>query len=1430
MSSYSIRECLFHIVLLLTVLLLSRLPLYAQAIPVSQGKEFFVAFMPNVHDTTFSRDSLRLYFTGGVDVSVTIRVRSTQGSAATHTIKLNTQGFASFSLPWKEYEIQGMSISDGVMKNGDNGKISQAYIHVTSTLPITLTALNQADLTSDAALIYPIEAIGNQYTILAYNSDGYPNPVDNTLLEDISTPSEAVILATEDNTRVDIDAPVSLVGQASRRFSVILQKGESCLLQAFMSTSNLSPDITNTTVRATKPIAVFAGHQRSPVNKDLPYSRDHLFEQIPPYEHWGNEYFVAPMQVPNISVEDADIVRIISRYDNTEIIINGALTNVLSRGGIYEVRAVGPMRIIASAPILVGYLKGTAKTRSTNSDGDPAFMIIPPIEQYQKEYLVNNPRFIGTKINPEAKVYLRNFISVIIAERARPTLRLNGRAVTGVTWAPFVSSTLGKSCLEYVYAHIPVNDGNNHLIASESFGTIVSGYGYLDSYLFWGGIQPVPDILPPLPPIEAKGDTTICFGQTALLTVRGGNGTYKWKPTNGLDCPTCASVKAKPSKTTRYIVESVNIFNCPIFDTIWVNMTYFQGGMVSNDTSVCFGSKAQLNAWGGHHYEWYGDPSLSCTLCPNPTISPRKKTTCYVKIYNADGCVRIDSVVVNVTRLQAGAGPDRSICPGSNVELKAFGGDIYTWRKDPTLSCLDCPNPIASPLKKTTYYVKIATISGCYRDDTVVVDTKDLVTELGNDTTVCAGMAVRLEPVGGKRFEWKPDPTLSCWDCANPLATPTKKTTYYVTAYDQTCVAKDSITIDTKGVAADAGADTTICKGSSIALTASKGIRYEWRKHPSLVCNDCRTTVVKPETTTTYFVKIFQTPECFAEDSVTVKVTEFDVKASDDVIMCRNDSVQLNASGTKSFFWYPAEGLSCTQCPNPIAKPFKTTTYYVQGSESAKCVSLDSVTVTVTSMSPSVSESITLCEGQMTIIRAFGGTKYRWYGASTLSCDSCEAPQVMPKQTTTYYVEISDTYCKSTDSVTVYVQSHEVLVNGDTSICAGQQATLQASASTHYDWFPKDGTLSCYDCAAPIAMPSQTTNYYCIAHNSYGCSAVDTVQITVKQCNSTVSLDAGTVYSCEISKTPFIIMNPYKDKDVYLTLHDMKGDTQQFFINPSLFPFRIGADSAATFDLVYAPTTFGHHTLSFSFQFDTGEHITYNCHGQHKSATVRLEANDSLSIQPGQEFVLTVNAIAEDWNKTPSDTMDLTITYPTRMMSRSTKPIMAGNAIPGWNITERVIESGQVERIRLSLQGEAINQNGSIVHVPFTVLLADSLMYHITINATTDRCYIIQPAQSKVGVSSCFVQGRLISTSEIPYSARIDYSTDNLKIICSAGFSGHATITLFNYVGEKITVLLNDTLPKGEYIVEYNGANLPHGLYYISVQSTPFSAILPYVR
>lgn len=68
-------------------------------------------------------------------------------------------------------------------------------------------------------------------------------------------------------------------------------------------------------------------------------------------------------------------------------------------------------------------------------------------------------------------------------------------------------------------------------------------------------------------------------------------------------------------------------------------------------------------------------------------------------------------------------------------------------------------------------------------------------------------------------------------------------------------------------------------------------------------------------------------------------------------VIFEDESISLNATFTpfvagSIYSWVPTSGLSCTDCPNPIATPGTTTTYYVTVTTPDGCTELDSAAIT----------------------------------------------------------------------------------------------------------------------------------------------------------------------------------------------------------------------------------------------------------------------------------------------------------------------------------------------------------------------------------------------------------------------------------------------------------------------------------------------------
>ena len=67
----------------------------------------------------------------------------------------------------------------------------------------------------------------------------------------------------------------------------------------------------------------------------------------------------------------------------------------------------------------------------------------------------------------------------------------------------------------------------------------------------------------------------------------------------------------------------------------------------------------------------------------------------------------------------------------------------------------------------------------------------------------------------------------------------------------------------------------------------------------------------------------------------------------------------------------------------------------------------------------------------------------------------------------------------------------------DTAICVGQSVTLTASGASTYNWLPPNGTLSCTNCASPVATPTTTTTYVVAGTSVFNCVQNDSITVNV---------------------------------------------------------------------------------------------------------------------------------------------------------------------------------------------------------------------------------------------------------------------------------------------------------------------------------------------
>jgi gliding motility-associated-like protein len=147
----------------------------------------------------------------------------------------------------------------------------------------------------------------------------------------------------------------------------------------------------------------------------------------------------------------------------------------------------------------------------------------------------------------------------------------------------------------------------------------------------------------------------------------------------------------------------------------------------------------------------------------------------------------------------------------------------------------------------------------------------------------------------------------------------------------------------------EAGSDQSLCAGSTVLLEGSGNGTLSWSP-AAAVSNPGIATPFFIGDSSTVLVLTASLDGCSAQDSFEISVLPVPVLSvvpTDSTILA-GSSVQLIGTGTGTITWTPTDGLSCTDCLDPVATPTETTVYTMVVTNAAGCSASASVTVTVT--------------------------------------------------------------------------------------------------------------------------------------------------------------------------------------------------------------------------------------------------------------------------------------------------------------------------------------------------------------------------------------------------------------------------------------------------------------------------------------------------
>ena len=373
------------------------------------------------------------------------------------------------------------------------------------------------------------------------------------------------------------------------------------------------------------------------------------------------------------------------------------------------------------------------------------------------------------------------------------------------------------------------------------------------------------------------------------------------------------SVQVAPRIGTDYVVFGTDTNGCPCRDSavIHVNVlphpvileTYSTGMVCAQDTVTLV---AVVLMDGNYTFQWMveGDSTVIGTGTVLRYV-PDTSTTIYFSAFHPNGCDTTVAFPVEVfphPDITLTAFPD-TICPHQQSTLTVVASGDVTWAwEDGSTS----PVRVVSPEANSTYYVQSFDEHGCTITDYVSLYLKPLPDpEVVSNDSICVGMSDTIVLSGtASHYQWLNDGVHHNALGDTMFVTPAQTTAYSV-AYDNEYGCWDTAHFSIFVYAfpqPQITQDTTICRGDTIALTASGGAHFLWddAQHSTT-----ESIWVSPDDTTTYCVMVYDYLECFATDSVKVSVIPYfdlSITASADSV-CPNTTVVFSAHGGENYHW-----------------------------------------------------------------------------------------------------------------------------------------------------------------------------------------------------------------------------------------------------------------------------------------------------------------------------------------------------------------------------------------------------------------------------------------------------------------------------------------------------------------------------------------------
>ncbi|MBM4370166.1 MAG: IgGFc-binding protein [Deltaproteobacteria bacterium] len=414
----------------------------------------------------------------------------------------------------------GLRIYNMPRRDVDGTVLAPLAYRLRASVPITAYQFNPLEnvdvFSNDASLLLPDHVAGKYYFVMTR---------EETWEYLRSYLTVVAIRPGDTHVTVDVTAP-TLVGSTAAGDPIPhLEPGDtwSGTLRQFdvlnLETDAVGADMTGSMVLADRPVVVFGGSEASNVPNTnhclLPQGvcewdgmtacaehqdcndagfvtccADHLEQQMFPVKSWGTRYVAARSYPRN---QELDSYRIMAAEDNTLVTTLPVQVNipVLHRGEWVDFESGQDFEIQASRPVLVGQYLACKEAPGPNLQGelepgdagigDPAFILLVPVEQFRTDYVFLAPdKYALDYVTLVAPTAAEVWFDCPEPDPAR--IPSSCAPVPEEDWSWLMSG-------EYKATRFPVPDGVHRVHGSAGVGVYAYGYDERVSYGYPAGMD-----------------------------------------------------------------------------------------------------------------------------------------------------------------------------------------------------------------------------------------------------------------------------------------------------------------------------------------------------------------------------------------------------------------------------------------------------------------------------------------------------------------------------------------------------------------------------------------------------------------------------------------------------------------------------------------------------------------------------------------------------------------------------------------------------------------------------------------------------------------------------------------------------------------------------------------------------------------------------